>query len=319
MTLRQSPRPGGSADDTHRAVTEAVREFYNASPFPAFAEDKYPTVQTLGARAGAYAQMLDRRLPANATVADIGCGTGQLTAFLALRDTRTLTGVDLSPGSLRYARNLVANLGLRNVTLLEGNLFDLPLPEQSHDVVLCHGVLHHTADPEVGLSALTRIVRPGGYLVVGLYNTFGRTAHRALRGVARNSGAAGERIAAWGVRRMLAGQWESTDPDKQRAWLADQFHHPRESTHTVDEVLRWFDEHGLEYAATLPPITPRRAGSVSLFPEDPPAGPTSVSRAVALVRQIGWIWQMRATGGYFVMVARKPGTKSQRRQISTGH
>lgn len=302
MTFTQPPHPGA----THREVTDAVRQFYNTSPFPAFAPDKYPTEDTLRDRAGAYARMLDRQIPENAAVADIGCGTGQLAAFLSLRRTRTLTGVDLSAGSLRYARNLAAKLELDNLTLLEGNLFELPLPEESQDVVLCNGVLHHTADPEVGLSALTRIVRPGGYLVVGLYNTFGRTAHRALRALAHHSGATGERIAAWGVRRMLAGQWENTDSDKQKAWLADQFYHPHESTHTVDEVLRWFRQNGLTHTATLPPIT---ADSAQLFPEDSPAERTSAWRTMALVRQIGWIWQLRATGGYFVMAARKPASR----------
>jgi SAM-dependent methyltransferase len=304
------------------AVGQRVQAFYEANPFPAFDMTKYRTRDDVRERASPYVKLLDRQLPHAARIADIGCGTGQLVNFLALRERRDVTGVDFSTVSLGYARALKERLGLDNLMLLEDDVLELSLTTDTYDYVFCNGVLHHTGEAKRGFQQVARIVKPGGYLTVGLYNAYGRCVHGRIRWLSLHAGPLGQSIADWGVRRMLGDQFESFDIEKKRTWWADQFAHPHETVHTVGEMLGWFDEYGLDYAASLPPI--ELAGDeahVNLFPRHGQPPKTRGRLLSAWLRQLHWIWQLRWTGGYFLLVGKKRGSStvdSPRRQSSTG-
>ena len=102
-------------------------------------------------------------LPSHWTVADLGCGTGEVVARLAPLVHRVL-GVDQEASMLEAARERTA--GRDNVVLVEGDLTALPLPDACADAALCLLVLHHIADPAAALAEARRILRPGGALVV---------------------------------------------------------------------------------------------------------------------------------------------------------
>jgi len=102
-------------------------------------------------------------LPASWTVADLGCGTGALTAALAAR-VRKVVAVDRSAAMLQAARRRTD--GLRNVELHEADLAQLPLPSASCDAAMLVLVLAYQEDPGPVLAEARRILRPGGRLVV---------------------------------------------------------------------------------------------------------------------------------------------------------
>jgi SAM-dependent methyltransferase len=287
-------------------VGKKVQAFYEANPFPAFDIEKYQSREDIRRRASPYVQMLDRQLPHSARIADVGCGTGQLVSFLALRERRDVTGVDFSDVSLGYARALKDRFDLTNLTVEQDNVLDLSLPSDSYDYVFCNGVLHHTGAARAGFTHVARIARPGGFVTVGLYNRYGRMVHGQIRWWSLHAGPAGQSIADWGVRQMLGDQYESFDVEKKRTWWADQFVHPHETVHSVGEVLDWFDQEGIDYAASLPPAElGGDEAHVNLFPRTLPSTP---SRGSALLRQLQWLWQLRWTGGYFLLVGRKRPT-----------
>ena len=101
--MSASPGPGQlaktGAESGRPGVLVAVNEFYEANPFPGFDPGKYETRQDLVARASWYAHRVDAEIPFGASVIDVGCGTGQLACFLALKGRRVL-GVDYSQRSL---------------------------------------------------------------------------------------------------------------------------------------------------------------------------------------------------------------------------
>src|SRR5215472_14335184 len=77
------------------ARTETVRAFYEAAPFPGYPpRDSLPTFRARAGRSR-FAQLLDRAIPGNARIAEIGCGTGQMSLFLACAD-RVVIAADLS-------------------------------------------------------------------------------------------------------------------------------------------------------------------------------------------------------------------------------
>ena len=287
-------------------VGKRVQAFYEVNPFPAFDIAKYRSRDDVRERASPYVKMLDRQLPHTAKIADIGCGTGQLVNFLALRQGRDVTGADFSAVSLGYARSLKEKFELNNLTLVQDNVLELSLPSDTYDYVFCNGVLHHTGAARKGFEHVARIARPGGYVTVGLYNTYGRFVHGSIRWLSLHTGPLGQPIADWGIRQMLGDQFEAFDTEKKRTWWADQFVHPHETVHTVNELLGWFEECGLDYAASLPPIElGGDEAHVNMFPRHTAKASTLGRHTAAVLRQLKWMWQLRWTGGYFLMVGRK--------------
>ena len=102
-------------------------------------------------------------LPPEWTVADLGCGTGALTAALAPR-VRRVIGVDQSADMLRAARRRTE--GLANVELRRGRLEELPLDDASCDAALLVLSLGWVEDPARALAEAARAVRPGGRIAL---------------------------------------------------------------------------------------------------------------------------------------------------------
>lgn len=100
-------------------------------------------------------------------VADLGCGTGGVAALVA-RFAGRVVAIDESPAMLEAARRRLEQLpGTgEEVQLLEGRLEALPLESASVDAALLVLVLHYVAQPERALSEASRVLRPGGRLLV---------------------------------------------------------------------------------------------------------------------------------------------------------
>ncbi|HSQ13300.1 MAG TPA: class I SAM-dependent methyltransferase, partial [Candidatus Deferrimicrobium sp.] len=108
---------------------------------------------------------IEKLLPRDLILADIGCGTGSLTFELA-RFARKVIGVDLSQEMLRRARAAAKERELRNVEFRQGDALKLPLDTRSVDAAFCVMVLHFLPDPERVIAGLCRIVRPGGSVIL---------------------------------------------------------------------------------------------------------------------------------------------------------
>ena len=94
-------------------------------------------------------------------VLDSGCGAGAL-AFALAPHVREIVGVDLSSELLAAGRPEAP----ANVVLLEGDATALPYAEGAFDLTGCLRVLHHVRRPELVVSELARVTRPGGRILV---------------------------------------------------------------------------------------------------------------------------------------------------------
>jgi SAM-dependent methyltransferase len=95
------------------------------------------------------------------TVLEFGCGDGLNTVVLAMRGARVIA-FDISPELLSVARKrLEANGCEQDVELLVGSAHNLPLPDESVDVVFGMAILHHL-DLELASREVRRVLRKGG-------------------------------------------------------------------------------------------------------------------------------------------------------------
>lgn len=102
-------------------------------------------------------------LPGDAVIADLGCGTGDLTASLA-PFVKQVIGVDGSPEMLKAARKRTA--GMKSVDLRKGDLRELPIESGSCDGALLVLALTYVPEPQKALAEMERILRPGGRAVI---------------------------------------------------------------------------------------------------------------------------------------------------------
>ena len=108
---------------------------------------------------------IEKLLPRNLTLADIGCGIGSLTFELA-RFAGEVIGVDLSTQMLRRARDGAREKRLRNVEFRRGDALKLPLAADSVDATFCVMVLHFLVAPDRAVAELCRITRPCGSVIL---------------------------------------------------------------------------------------------------------------------------------------------------------
>ena len=278
-------------------VTEQVRAFYEETPFPDY--DEFDSVASLAAkaRAGLFARLLDEQIPPGARIVECGSGTAQLSNFLSLAN-RTVFATDLCMNSLRLGHDFARRHQLARVHFLQMNLFRPALRPESFHVVISNGVLHHTSDPFLAFRSISRLVKPGGYLLVGLYHRYGRLVTDARRLLFRVTGGRA-RFLDPNLRR------EHASDAKKRAWFADQYQHPHESKHTIGEVLGWLDAIGFAFVKSIPISRPFQsfADDEKLFVPDRPGN--ALERRLV---ELGMIATGSREGGFFIVIGRKPSS-----------
>jgi ubiquinone/menaquinone biosynthesis C-methylase UbiE len=182
---RPSNRPRSVADasgadgahEQEHGGTSANRRYYDA-----FAGN-YEAQRGRRSRGG-YHDLVDeleaefvRRFATGKDVLEVGCGTGLVLSRIA-RFARCARGVDLSPRMLDLAREKQLDVQLASAT-------DLPFEDDTFDVSCSFKVLAHIRDIEQALSEMTRVVRPGGYVIAEFYNPWSLRALIKRLGPAR--------------------------------------------------------------------------------------------------------------------------------------
>jgi ubiquinone/menaquinone biosynthesis C-methylase UbiE/DNA-binding transcriptional ArsR family regulator len=118
-------------------------------------------------------------LPAEWTIGDLGCGTGALLPILASH-VASVIGVDASAEMLNAARGRVSTLS--NVEVRQGTLEALPLADASLDAAVLALVLHHLPSPADALAEASRVLRPGGRLLIVDMTSHDREEYRQRMG-----------------------------------------------------------------------------------------------------------------------------------------
>jgi SAM-dependent methyltransferase len=99
------------------------------------------------------------------TIVDFGCGPGRFLDIVR-RKGGLAVGIDLSDAVDAARANFADD---PDVLVVQGDLLRPPFREGAFDGGFSIGVLHHTPEPDRGVSALARIVRPGGWVSCCVY------------------------------------------------------------------------------------------------------------------------------------------------------
>lgn len=282
-------------------IGNAVQKFYNATPFPDFELDRFVTREDLRKGARSFPKMLNEQIPVGASVIDVGTGTGQLSAYLSLCG-RQVHGIDFSDSSLAKARALKEQLRLESLHLIKADVLDVDLFDSigmQFDYVLCLGVLHHTGNAEAAFRNITKLIKPGGCIAIGLYNVFGRIPHKMRVFLARTIFKNSERVKDYFIRLQIH---DVADKERLRGWWNDQYLHPHETTHSVGEVLRWFRENNITYCQSLPPL---RAKEEDFGVADFWSKTSVPSFSKRFLAELRWIKETHREGGYWITFGRK--------------
>jgi len=195
--------------------------------------------------------------------------------------------------SLRLGHDFAKRNGIKGIRFIQTNLFMPPIRPQSMDIVISNGVLHHTYDTKKAFFSISRLVKPGGYIVIGLYNRIGRLRTDIRRGLVKLFG---ERVLFLDphLRKNLS-------PEKRRAWIQDQYFHPQERKHSISELMQWFDEAGFSFVSSIPKIIGDFSNDEPLFNPQNPGTPFDRRAA-----EIGMLFSsLGGEGGLFICIGRR--------------
>lgn len=280
--------------DAREDVTQIVKSFYEETPFPDY--DDFDTIASLArkAREGIFARMLDQQIPPGARIIECGCGTGQLSNFLSI-ENRTVFATDMCMNSLRLGQKFARENELSRVRFVQMNLLRPAFKPASFHLVISNGVLMTTPDPFASFKTIAELVRPGGYILIGLYHKFGRLITDARRVFFRLSG---DRL-LWLDPNLRN---KDLSDAKRRAWFEDQYKHPREVKHTIGEAMGWLKEIGFRFVRSIPDTRPFHplSSDENLFEPKPPG-----SALERFLVELGMIFKGSREGGFFTMIGRK--------------
>ena len=203
-------------------------------------------------------------------VLDAGCGGGRYARLLGEYGVRVV-GVDLS-AAVEKAATLCRDYP--NVTIVQADLLDLPLADESFDAAFSIGVMHHSPNARKAFAQVAKKLKPGGKLAVWLYrkniapqewiNTGLRALTTRMRPQLLEKLCAG--VGVLGGIPVLKQTLNkvanfSNHPDwtlrvcDNFDWYAPTY----QSHHTVNELSHWFAEEGFRDLAEL---RPERSGRV---------------------------------------------------------
>ena len=274
--------------------TNKVTNFYKETPFPNYKEnDDKQTILEKGNK-NFLANQFKKFIGHKKNVLEVGCGTGQLSIYFSIGTNNNIVGLDPTIESLKLAKNFSDKNNIANIKFVNADIFDDVLSDNYFDLIWCNGVLHHTKDPYGAFEILVKSLKKEGYLLIGLYNKIGRVRTIFRKYIFKVFG------------RKILDKIDPTlrnlklDENEKNAWIRDQYSHPIESLHSIDEVLNWFDKNNITFISSIP-STDFDYNYNDIFKKKSPG--TFFSR---ILNQISMIFNsLGSDGGLFVLIGKK--------------
>jgi len=237
-------------------TTEKVEYFYSKNPFPSYQVNENKLDILIKGDRNILSKQFKIFAGSNKKILEAGCGTAQLSCYLAISSGNILYSLDATKKSLEVAQKFFDKEKIKNIKCIEGDLLNENiLPYNFFDIIWCSGVLHHTENPYLGFQNLTKFLKKDGYLVIGLYNRYTRLRTNIRRYIySKIKGKKNKHRFLFLFDPILRKMKKNLFKNRYKifAWIMDQYDHIVESQHTIDEVFEWFNNNGIEATSYFP-------------------------------------------------------------------
>ena len=205
-----------------------------------------------------------------------GCGTGRQPISTALRFSNSkVLAIDLSRSSLAYAKRKAKEMEVTNIRFGLADILKLGELDERFDVIGSTGVLHHMAEPKVGLRVLVDLLKPGGFIKLGLYSDVARQHVVQLRKIIAEQGLRPNLKGIRAIRRFIRAH--ETDFERiqnssdfySTSGVRDLLFHVQEHRFTVLQLSDLVDDCKLEFLGFLISDSLITTQYVKQFPDDP--------------------------------------------------
>jgi len=245
-------------------IADDVQAFYDRHPYPLPVKDlddyRRRWEDQDRRRADYHLYWPGRPFRDNLNILVAGCGTAQAVRHALRQPAARVTGIDVSSKSIEHTEALKRQYHLSNLEIHLLPIERVNELEQHFDQIICTGVLHHLPDPDTGLRALRRILKPDGAMHLMVYATYGRTGVYMLQEYCHRLGIGRSdreiRDLANTLMTLPPGhplaQLLAEVPDfRSKAGLADALLHPQDRAYTVPQLFNFIDRAGLTFGRWL--------------------------------------------------------------------
>ena len=280
------------------ATVEKVINFYSESPFPIYEKNDDKSSINFKGDKNYLSREFKRFIGFNKDVLEVGCGTGQLSLYFGIGTNNRVFALDPTINSINLGNEFSKKNKINNVKFVNADIFDDVFNNRSFDFIWTNGVLHHTKNPSLAFDLISKYLKNNGYILLGLYNKYGRLRTLFRRILYKIFGSTLIKILDPTLRNIKKGN------DRQiEAWIRDQYEHPVESLHTLDEVLIWFKKNNIEFINSVPSCNFNDNKALNLFEKSSKGNFFS-----RLYSQISMIFNnLGADGGLFIVIGKKVG------------
>ncbi len=253
-------------------VTTAVKDFYEQYPYPRPVDDldhyRRRWQDLNRRRADFHLFWPDKPYTEERTILVAGCGTSQAAKHAARCPAARVVGIDFSATSVEHTNTLRGKYDLTNL-----EVHQLPVERVgdlgvTFDEIVCTGVLHHLANPDMALRALRDVLHPDGAMHLMVYAPYGRAGIYMLQEFCRRLGiqATDDKIrelivalAALPAGHPLARLLHEAPDFRQEGALADALLNPQDRAYSVPQLFDFIIGAGLTFSRWVrqAPYSPR--------------------------------------------------------------
>ncbi len=278
------------------SIVEKVVDFYSESPFPNYENNDDKSSIIKKGDNNYLAKQFKDYIGFNKDILEVGCGTGQLSLYFSIGNNNRVYALDPTIASIDLGNNFAKKNKIENVKFVNADIFDDIFNDEIFDFIWTNGVLHHTKDAKLAFDIISKYLKKNGYILVGLYNKYGRVRTLIRRFLYKIFGKSIVMFLDPTLRRIKKG-----NENQIKSWIRDQYEHPVESLHTIDEVLNWFDDNNIEFINSIPKCGSEEEYEKPLF--DKSSKGTFLSRFFS---QISMLFnELGSDGGLFVVIGKK--------------
>lgn len=261
-------------------ISIAVQSQYEQNPYPRWDSLSCHTPMP-------YTQFISTAIAPNSAVLEAatdtpniliaGCGSGKhpLTTASSCANSNLLA-IDLSSTSLAYAKRKAAELEISNVKFAQADILKLGELNEQFDVIESVGVLHHMDNPQAGLFVLLSLLKPGGFIKLGLYSETARQQVVLLRQLIEDREIEPTAQSIRQFRHNLINREPEIFEKMARSRdfyttsaIRDLLFHVREHRFTIPQLEKLITDNQLEFLGfhISHPIV--KTSYKEMFPEDP--------------------------------------------------